>query len=202
MKTRFYVIALCLCFITGAAISASAFNASLPVPAVPIQRAASSVRQTMPKVVVHEAGLPERLRIRKLNIDAVIEHVGLTEDGAMDVPSDWWTTAWYDKGARPGEKGNAVIAGHYDADVGPAIFVYLERLKPGDEIEVTDDRGDTRTFTVDKTEAFEDADAPMERIFGDSSGIHLNLVTCDGTWDPDTRHYSKRFVVFTTLKEE
>lgn len=203
MKLRLILIVLFLCFIGGALVSASALNAVSVAGDAPTHVAQIPLKPARPayKVVVHKAGLPERIRIKKLGVNATVESVGLTSSGAMETPSDWWTTGWYDGGPRPGEPGNSVIAGHYDSDTGPAVFVGLDNLKKDDEIEITDDRGNVWTFVVMDTAAYEEGNAPMKRIFGDSRGIHLNLVTCDGTWDTEKQEYAKRFVVFTTLKK-
>lgn len=44
-----------------------------------------------------------RLMISKLRINASIQHLGLTPDGAMDVPKGPAEVAWFNLGPRPGE---------------------------------------------------------------------------------------------------
>lgn len=56
--------------------------------------------------------LPAFLRIPAIAVDAVIEKVGLTKDGAMGIPKDPLHLGWYLMGPRPGETGSAVVAGH------------------------------------------------------------------------------------------
>ncbi|MDP1709741.1 MAG: class F sortase, partial [Candidatus Komeilibacteria bacterium] len=58
-------------------------------------------------------GLPLRLKIPEINVDSVVEYVALTPDGAMDIPKNIGDVAWFNLGPRPGESGNAVIAGHF-----------------------------------------------------------------------------------------
>lgn len=70
--------------------------------------------------------MPLRLSLPRLRIDADVEQVGLAPDGAMDVPERFDTVGWYRLGARPGELGNAVLAGHLDAKTAPAIFWRLK----------------------------------------------------------------------------
>ena len=41
--------------------------------------------------------------------------------------------------------------------------------------------------------------APLQMIFGTSSKAHLNLITCDGVWDPAKKIYDKRLIVYTEL---
>ena len=70
-----------------------------------------------------EADLPQTLHIPKINVAAAIEQVGLDTQGRMDVPEDADNVAWYKLGYKPGQKGNAVLAGHYDKETGePAVF--------------------------------------------------------------------------------
>lgn len=199
MRALFFGIVFSVFFAAGAAFSASVLDRESPqVPAVSSEESASKPI-TVRASDVHEAGLPVTLRISSLKVDASIEGVGLTSDGAMGTPSDWWVVSWFRHGPRPGDTGSAVIAGHYDADEGPAVFVYLGRLKEGDEVEVTDDAGVTRVFAVERTEAYDEDAVPMEEIFAQSDDMRLNLVTCDGVWDEATQAYSKRLVVFTRL---
>jgi sortase A len=42
-------------------------------------------------------------------------------------------------------------------------------------------------------------DAPRARIFGPSTGRHLNLITCSGTWQARAHLYDQRLVVYTRL---
>jgi sortase (surface protein transpeptidase) len=151
------------------------------------------------------AGRPVRLEVPALGVDAFVEEVGLTADRAMDVPKGWENVGWYNRGYRPGEPGNSVIAGHLDTTSGgPAVFWDLAQLLPGDEISVTYENGDRYTFVVQETGEFDynaEGDT-IDRIFGDSPTEDLNLITCQGTWDRSSRTYDKRLVVFSTLLPE
>ncbi len=151
------------------------------------------------------AGPPIRLEVPALGIDAYVEEVGLTADRAMDVPQGWMNAGWYKNGARPGEVGNAVIAGHFDTSSGgPAVFWDLRALAPGDEVIVTYERGDRFTFVVEGSQEF-DYDAEGEAIdvvFGPSQTEDLNLITCQGVWDRTQSTYDRRLVVYTRLAPE
>jgi hypothetical protein len=72
-------------------------------------------------------GLPVRLRIPAIAVDAAVEHVGLTPDGAMDVPASYADVAWYTLGPKPGEPGNAAIAGHLDSPTARTAFWDLRK---------------------------------------------------------------------------
>ncbi len=143
-------------------------------------------------------GLPVRLRIPAIGVDAFVEPVGLTEDQAMDVPSRWEDVAWFKLGYRPGMTGNAVIAGHLDTNTGaPAVFWDLNKLQPGDEVIVVGDDGVERVFVVEGAEVYPYDQAPVQRIFGPADRPQLNLITCNGAWDREVRNYSHRLVVYT-----
>jgi sortase (surface protein transpeptidase) len=146
-------------------------------------------------------GIPQRLTIPAAGIDAAIEPVGLTSANDMDVPKNEWDAGWYEFGPKPGEPGNAVIAGHLDSKTGPAVFWHLKNVKPGDELSVSDSLGRTRTFLVQETKSYGDANPPLDLIFGPSPSPRLNLITCGGSWDPEAHRYRDRLVVFAGLKE-
>jgi len=147
-------------------------------------------------------GPPLQLEIPAIGVSSSVELVGLTNDGAMDVPKAWMNVGWYRDGYRPGEPGNAVLAGHLDTSSGgPAVFWSLDRLQPGDEVIVSYGNGDRYVFVVEGQELYRhDAQGPIiDRIFGESLTPDLNLVTCDGAWDHGRATYSHRLVVFATL---
>jgi len=151
------------------------------------------------------AGVPVRLIIPSIGVDATIERVGLTSDRAMAVPRGWQNVGWYELGFYPGETGNAVIAGHLDTNTGgPAVFWSLDKVQPGDEVIVQYGNGDKYTFEVASSEVYlQETEGPIiERIFGPSLTSDLNLITCDGAWDHGQATYTHRLVVFTTLEPD
>lgn len=71
--------------------------------------------------------------------------------------------------ARPGEPGNCAIAGHRDS-----WFRFLERLKPGDRVELRT-RSGRRSWTVARTRVVDRRDTrSLERGVED----RLTLITC------------------------
>jgi len=143
--------------------------------------------------------LDMRLAIPKINVNAVVESVGLTHDGSMDAPKGPTNVALFNRGPRPGEKGSAVITGHYGQweDGKDSVFDDLHTLKKGDIIHVEHGDGTTVSFVVRELRTYAEYDDATE-VFGSSDGeAHLNLITCAGTWDKPTNTYSHRLVVFT-----
>lgn len=146
--------------------------------------------------------LPTSLHIPKININATIEYVGLTSDGAMDIPKNPDQVAWYELGPRPGDNGNAVIAGHHGhwKNGDGSVFDNLDSLESGDTLYIKDKKGTTITFVVQKSEIL-DPNSDASEVFVSNDGkSHLNLITCIGKWDEISQTYSKRLVVYTNKK--
>ena len=144
------------------------------------------------------SGLPVRLKIPSINVDAPVEYVGLAPNGAMDVPKERANVAWFNLGQRPGENGSAVIAGHYGWKNGKAsVFDNLYKLRKGDKLYIEDDKRVIVSFVVRETRRY-DPNADASDVFGSNDGkSHLNLITCEGVWDRVSKTYSKRLVIFT-----
>ena len=143
-------------------------------------------------------GLPVRLKIPSIKVDALMEYVGLTPDGAMDVPKNRDNVAWFEPGQVPGESGTAVIAGHYGRQYGKgSVFDNLYTLRKGDKVYIEDEKGAGIVFVVRESRRFA-ATADATDVFGsDDGGAHLNLITCEGAWDKSEQQYPSRLVVFT-----
>src|SRR5262249_51189690 len=142
--------------------------------------------------------LPAQFTIPVLGVTATIEHVGLDKDSNMDIPKDYHNVAWFKPGTIPGNPGNAAIDGHLDwYGVPQAVFFYIGTLKPGDRVYVRDDRGRDRAFVVTKQGECSWQNCPLREIFGPTTGVHLNLITCSGTFSRTSGQYDKRLVVYT-----
>ncbi len=119
----------------------------------------------------------------------------------MDIPKKAADVGWFSLGFKPGEVGNAVIDGHLDTQTGaPAVFYDLKSLVVGDQIQVTDQAGKQYNFKVTQIQNYPFDQVPLQSVFGNSSRPHLNLITCQGTWDTQNKNYSQRTVVYTELE--
>ncbi len=144
-------------------------------------------------------GVPLRLKIPTITVDAAIEQVGLTSSGAMDTPKAPNNVAWFTLGQRPGDKGSAVIDGHYGTwkNGQGSVFDNLYQLRKGDRVYVHDDQGVVTTFVVRTIRSYDPKEDASD-VFGSSDGkAHLNLITCEGVWSAFSKSYSQRLVVFT-----
>lgn len=148
-------------------------------------------------------GIPKEISIPKINVQSDIESVQMDSEGRMDVPKDADNAAWFSPGYRPGKNGNAVLAGHYDKESGaPAIFWDVGKLEKDDRIIVTDEKGKKYTFAVERVAKYPYDQFPIKEVFGSSSIPKLNLITCHGDWNEDTKNYSQRMVVYASLAEQ
>lgn len=149
----------------------------------------SAVRHSEPA-----PGVPSRIRIPRLQMDAPVVPVGLEHDGTMGIPQSAEEVGWFSPGVKPGMAGNAILAGHLDTVLGtPGVFSRIEQLQPGDPITVQDIHSMLHTFRVLRTDVYPQGNAPLRQIFGSASGAQLRLITCHGSWNGRT--YNQRLVV-------
>jgi len=163
-----------------------------------IENAITLQQQEQENLPVSSIGKPVRLKIPKINLDSAVEFVGLTPDGAMDVPKERTDVGWFELGPRPGENGTAIMDGHYGLNNKKAsAFNNLYKLRKGDKIYIEDEKGVIITFIVREIRRY-DPNADASVVFGVNSGpAHLNLITCEGEWDEILNSYPTRLVVFT-----
>jgi sortase (surface protein transpeptidase) len=142
---------------------------------------------------------PQSLRIPAITLSIPLISLGLNTDGTVEVPTDYAQAGWYRHGPTPGEAGSAVILGHVDSHQGPAVFYHLRELRPGDRIEVTREDGSIVDFAVTTVATYPKTQFPAEQVYANSDGNHLQLVTCGGDFDNQTRSYLSNVVVYTTM---
>lgn len=166
---------------------------SPPVPEKKIPQAAvTSQTKNVPTIQS-----PARLEISSINIDAKVKPVGVTDEGNMAIDDSIVDVAWYKDGPKPGEKGSAVISGHYGWKDGvPSVFNEIHTLQKGDKISVFDEQGSRMIFITQRIQKY-DPKADTADVFLSHDGkSHLNLITCDGSWNSALNSYTERLVVF------
>jgi sortase A len=149
---------------------------------------------------------PIRLYTNEEKLDVKLEEVGLEEDGALAVPSDWYLGGWYGKSAKAGEPGNVIIDGHYDTNTGaPAAFWELQSLVVNDRVFLVDEIGKTFEYAVYETLYIDIQDPDrLEQAFssqskGGEQDSNVIVITCGGVWIPGKSTYDKRVVVKARL---
>jgi hypothetical protein len=117
------------------------------------------------------------------------------------VPGSFHKAGWFRPGPEPGERGAAVIAGHFDSVSGPGVFFRLRALKPGDDITVVVKGGSRVHFAVTSMRAVPKTRFPTKLVYRHTPRPTLRLITCDGAFDSATGHYVDNYIVFATLRQ-
>lgn len=140
---------------------------------------------------------PARLLVDGLDIDAVVDAVGVQDDGSMVVPAEIDRVGWYRYGAAAGaEEGHAVLAGHVDAaGEGPGALFELRGVDIGTVITVVDEAGGEHTYEVVGRETIVKDVLPVDDIFARDGEHRLVVVTCGGPFIPELSSYRDNVVV-------
>ncbi|MFF3840743.1 class F sortase [Streptomyces sp. NPDC001930] len=145
---------------------------------------------------------PTLVAVPAITIEAPVLELGLDGEGRLATPpiDDPGVVGWYAKGVTPGERGTAVVVGHRDTRTGPAIFVSLDSLSPGNTVRVARADGKVAVFTVDRVQTYAKADFPDKEVYGSTGRPELRLLTCGGAFDRSTG-YDANIVVFAHLSD-
>jgi sortase (surface protein transpeptidase) len=146
-----------------------------------------------------QPALPVRLQIPAIDVSAPLVKLGRLPDGSLQVPKDWDTAGWYDKGPRPGQPGPAIILGHVDSKTGPAVFYQLRALRPGDTVRVGLADGRILVFRVQRVQRYPKDEFPTEAVYFPTLNRELRLITCGGEFDYARHSYLDNIVVYATL---
>lgn len=142
---------------------------------------------------------PVKIEIPSLRTVTSIERVGIDELGKMDAPSNASIVSWYQFSATPGERGNVVLSGHKDSEIGPGVFFTLRDIPDNADIMLTKANNEKVTYQVTSVQQYDREQLPAEEIFeGQNKQKLLYLITCDGSFDLFKRVYNKRIVVTAT----
>jgi LPXTG-site transpeptidase (sortase) family protein len=157
----------------------------------------SQFEMVKPASVIY--GTPERLIIPSINLNVDLESVGVTASGAMDVPIGPENAGWFKLGPLPGQIGDAVIDGHYGfwVDGSPAVFNNLNKLSIGDDIYVQENTGITVGFAVSGSKIYSPNQNDVNLFISSDNQSHLNIITCQGVWNPSNKTYSDRLVILS-----
>jgi hypothetical protein len=142
---------------------------------------------------------PVSITIPVIGVRAPIIRLGLTRSGALQVPDTTTVAGWYTGSPPPGAVGSAIIAGHVDSYAGPGIFFRLNMLHRGDRVYVRLRNHALAVFKVGSVHEYRKSVFPTLRVYGPTPIPQLRLITCGGTFDPQTKHYLSNVVVYATL---
>lgn len=173
-------------------------------PALAAQTAKPPVRTSLPppaSPISLSPGVPVRVRIPKLSVDAPIEPVGITASGEMQAPTNRLHVGWYKSGYLPGALGSAVLAGHSMHTQGRGVLYRLDQLAANDMVYVRTATHEL-SFKVVRAATYPADGGPLQEVFGAAPKAQLNLITCTGAWSQAKRQYASRLVVFTQFTSE
>ena len=140
------------------------------------------------------------LDIARIGASSTLVPLGLNPDRTVATPPVGrpGQAGYYENGPLPGEPGPAVVLGHINGGGRPGVFSRLAELHAGDRVTVSRD-GRPLTFTVYRTEQVSKSAFPTARVYGDTPGPELRLLSCGGALDRSAHRYLGQVIVYATL---
>jgi len=160
----------------------------------PVERKPTKIR------IDKRAARPVAVAVPSAGISAPTIALGLKPSGKIEVPEDIADAGWRSGGPEPGERGAAFITAHVNGGGAPGAFNRLNAVSRGDDIKVRRKDGTTVTFVAERTEQVSKDDFPTERVYGDTRLPTLRLVTCGGSFNSGSGHYTDNLIVYATRK--
>ncbi|WP_438296189.1 class F sortase [Streptomyces sp. HUAS TT7] len=154
---------------------------SEPAPDVTVSNTASALAEKSGGAM--KASKPTRLQIPSADVDTgPVLPLSVDSSGELGVPpvDQADKAGWHTAGVTPGEKGPAVLVAHYDTAKGPALMKNIKKVKVGDTITVGREDGTTATFKIREIEQVDKKKFPTDKVYGDTSGPELRILTCGG----------------------
>ena len=167
---------------------------TVPVPSPVAAPAAPTTTGDAP-VASSSQGLA--LDIARIGASSTLVPLGLNPDRTVATPpvSRPGQAGYYENGPLPGDPGPAVILGHINGGGRAGVFSRLAQLHVGDRVTVTrDDR--PLSFTVYRTEQVSKSAFPTARVYGDTAGPELRLLSCGGALDRSAHRYLGQVIVY------
>ena len=136
------------------------------------------------------------LSIPAIGVHTRLIKLGLTAQGALQVPTSTSVAGWYTGSPRPGQVGSSIIAGHIDSYLGPGVFFRLRLLRPGARVYVRRANGTLAVFRVYAEHMYAKDRFPTQLVYGPAPDPELRLITCGGVFDPAIGSYLSNVVVY------
>lgn len=166
-----------------------------PVPARAVVPTGVGARDASPAVPT-AVDAPASVRVPSVGLELGVVPVGVRDDGQMDVPDLVSELGWYRYGPAPGaDAGSAVLAAHFDSDIGAAPMASVLRASTGDAVEVSTTSGEVLRFRITSIEQISKAELPLASLFARDGAHAMRLVTCGGDWDAAAGAYQDNIVV-------
>ena len=190
------------------AMSAPPTSAAAPAPSTLPPPSPTTAAKATPETPAEQlpavlpASAPVTLAIPSIGVTTNLLHLGLEENGSLQVPQDTGNGApasWYNGSPTPGERGPSVMLGHVNALGGhTGVFADLQKLKNGDQITVARADGSIAAFTVYRGAQYSKNSFPTLEVYGNTQASELRLITCDG-YNPATGEFDDNYVIYAKL---
>lgn len=139
------------------------------------------------------------IRIPSLRVNARVKSTGLDAKGAIEAPRNINDVNWYEDSVVPGSSvGTSLLVGHLSGWTAPGVFKKLDKLKPGDTIELERGDGKKILYSVERTETAPVEDIDISKVLAtDVPDTHmLKLMTCAGAYDSKSDSFKERTIVY------
>lgn len=139
-------------------------------------------------------------------IRAEIVSVGRTPSGLIGATDNPFVVGWFNLSVAPGEVGNSILGGHrdyedVDGNIGAGVCWELDRVEIGDLMVIRDtERNLAWVYEVTDSAVVDPRDRDSLRYLRESDEPIITLITCMGSFDPNTHLYSHRLVVVAKLQ--
>jgi len=156
----------------------------------------SPSEQPVPDNYSVPADKPLSIQLPTIKTEGFIQQVGVGKENQMVVPGNVHMAGWYTKGALPGDAGLSIIDGHVHGLYAKGIFYNLAKIKVGDAFTVTFGDKSVRKFKVKQVQTVSTKEADTALFVRDKTiPRQLNLITCTGKFDKDSKTYDSRVIV-------
>lgn len=159
--------------------------------------------QAIPDTYSVPDGQPLSIEISSVSIKGFIQKVGIDQHQAVTAPNNVHLAGWFIDSVKPGESGLSIIDGHVSGRSADGIFKKLPEVKNDDEIVITMGGGGVFVYKVFATKTVPNDQAAKVLFEQNPSVTHqLNLITCTGRYDANTRTYADRAIVYARLVQD
>lgn len=143
---------------------------------------------------------PKYINLPTISRSGYIQHVGVDQNNQIAVPSNVFIASWFVNTVRPGQKGLSIIDGHVDGPTREGIFHRLEELQIDDTFEITLGNGTVLNYRVLEVKTVPVSEAE-KHLFEQKLDVvsQLNLITCGGNYNRESRTYEGRVIVMAQL---
>lgn len=143
---------------------------------------------------------PKRIVIEKIQVNSLIQRVGVDQHNKIAVPNNVHLAAWFTESVQPGKTGLSIIDAHVSGRSTDGLFKNLDQLSAGDEFSVERGDGSLLRYSVLETKTVPEPES-ADILFSQNPKVksQLNLITCGGSFDRASNQYTDRTIVSSEL---